>query len=256
MTTPEGDARASVRAAASTRRSGSLGRDAVLALGLLGTGIAGVAAFLKAAAATDAGRFPVAPVAALAVLLLGALLAKWSFAPVRRRAGAPRPTAYAEPLAELPDVGGDALDHAAVDADGFEHTVAALCARDGCTSVEVVGGAGDLGADVLATTADGRRVVLQCKHYAEDNRVGSQDLQRFGGTCFAVHGADVAVIVTTSSFTAPAAEYADACGIVCVDGEGLAAWTELQAPPPWEAASDTSAPVPSDPFAPARGATS
>ncbi|MFF3726717.1 restriction endonuclease [Streptomyces erythrochromogenes] len=254
MTTPEEDAPASVRGAGPAPRPGSLGRDAVLALGLLGTGIAGVAAFFKAAAATDAGRLPVAPVAALTVLLLGALLARWSFAPVRRRAGAaPRPTAYAEPPAELPDVGGDALDHAAVDADGFEHTVAALCARDGCTSVEVVGGAGDLGADVLATTADGRRVVLQCKHYAEDNRVGSQDLQRFGGTCFAVHGADVAVIVTTSSFTAPAAEYADACGIVRVDGEGLAAWTELGAPPPWEPAADTSAP---DPSVPARGATS
>ncbi|MEV6682089.1 restriction endonuclease [Streptomyces erythrochromogenes] len=252
MTTPEEDAPASVRGAASARRSGSLGRDAVLALGLLGTGIAGVVAFVKAAAATDGGRLPVAPVAALSVLLLGALLAKWSFAPVRGRARVPRPPAYAEPPAELPDVGGDALDHAAVDADGFEHTVAALCARDGCTSVEVVGGAGDLGADVLATTADGRRVVLQCKHYAEDNRVGSQDLQRFGGTCFAVHEADVAVIVTTSSFTAPAAEYADACGIVRVDGEGLAAWTELGAPPPWEPAADA---LTSDPSAPARGAT-
>ncbi|MFE2246457.1 restriction endonuclease, partial [Streptomyces lavendulae] len=134
---------------------------------------------------------------------------------------------------------------AAVDADGIEHTVAALCARDGCTSVEVVGGAGDLGADVLATTADGRRVVLQCKHYAEDNRVGSQDLQRFGGTCFAVHEADVAVIVTTSSFTAPAAEYADTCGIVRIDGEALAAWTEQRARAPWEPGADAPAPAPS-----------
>ncbi|MGW2670677.1 restriction endonuclease [Streptomyces sp. NPDC001272] len=225
MTTPEENA--PVRGARPMRRPG-VGRDAVLALGLLGTAVAGVAAFVKAASA-DGVRPPVAPVAAVVVLLLGVFLAKWSLAPVRRRAAG-----YAETPADLPDVGGDALDHAAVDADGFEHTVAALCARDGCTAVEVVGGAGDLGADVLATTADGRRVVLQCKHYAEDHRVGSQDLQRFGGTCFAVHGADVAVLVTTSSFTAPAAEYADTCGILRVDGEALAAWTEQQAPPPWE----------------------
>ncbi|KOU84341.1 restriction endonuclease [Streptomyces virginiae] len=256
MTTPEEDAPASVRGIGPVGRTGpgrpGLGRDAVLALGLLGTAVAGVAAFLKAAPA-DGIRLPVTPVAALAVLLLGALLAKWSFAPVRRRPGAPRPTGFAEAPVDLPEVGGDALDHAAVDADGFEHAVAALCARDGCTSVEVVGGAGDLGADVLATTADGRRVVLQCKHYAEDNRVGSQDLQRFGGTCFVVHEADVAVIVTTSSFTAPAAEYADTCGIVRVDGEALAAWTEQQAPPPWESGAAAPAPAPSTPV---RGATS
>lgn len=162
---------------------------------------------------------------------------------MRRRSPAPPdPGAYSatgvRPATELPDVGAEALDHAAVDADGFEHTIAALCVRDGCTPVEVVGGAGDLGADVIATTPDGLRVVVQCKHYAEDNRVGSQDLQRFGGTCFAVHDADVAIVVTTSQFTAPALEYAAACGIVCVDGEALAAWTEPGVrPPPW--ASDT-----------------
>ncbi|MFE6834006.1 restriction endonuclease [Streptomyces sp. NPDC057705] len=74
-----------------------------------------------------------------------------------------------------------------------------------------------------------------CKRYGEGNRVGSQDLQRFGGTCFAVHEADAAIVVTTSSFTAPATEYAAACDIVCVDGDDLAAWTESLTPPPWDA---------------------
>ncbi|MEU8842189.1 restriction endonuclease [Streptomyces roseus] len=234
MATPEEEVPGSVRG------MGSAGRDAVLAIGLLAIGIGGLAAFLKAAHAAGSG-LPVAPIAALGVSLLGVALAKWSIAPRRRRVRvrAPRPgteptVPYQAPPAALPEVGGGALDHAAVDADGFEHTVAALCARDGCTSVEVVGGAGDLGADVLATTAEGLRVVLQCKHYAVDNRVGSQDLQRFGGTCFAVHEADIAVLVTTSTFTAPAAEYAATCGIVCVDGDALAAWTEQEAPAPWE----------------------
>ncbi|WP_079273073.1 restriction endonuclease [Streptomyces sp. TN58] len=264
MTTSDEGAPASVRGSGAAgrpglRRSGSggLGRDAGLALGLVGAAVAGVAAFVKAVPADGSG-LPVVPIAVLAVLLLGAFVAKRGFAPVRRRAGAgPQPVGHAQAPLELPDIGGDALDHAAVDADGFEHAVAALCARDGCTSVEVVGGAGDLGADVLATTADGRRVVLQCKHYAEDNRVGSQDLQRFGGTCYAVHEADVAVLVTTSSFTAPAAEYADTCGIVRVDGEALAAWTEQQAPPPWESPAGAPAsgpPAPAAPPAPTRGA--
>ncbi|CAM5670964.1 hypothetical protein SAVIM338S_07028 [Streptomyces avidinii] len=248
--------------AASQRGARSAGRDVVLAVGLLGIAVGGVAAFLKAAPAPGPG-LPVTPIAIVVVLLLGGVLAKRIMRPgrparpVRRGSGVRRaalaPAAYEAPPAELPVVGGGALDHAAVDADGFEHAVAALCARDGCTSVEVVGGAGDLGADVLATTADRLRVVIQCKHYSEDNRVGSQDLQRFGGTCFVVHEADVAVLVTTSSFTAPATEYADTCGIVCVDGEALAAWTDLEAPPPWETAARE--PVPS-PSAPAAGASS
>jgi restriction system protein len=124
-------------------------------------------------------------------------------------------------------------DHDALSPDEFEQAIADLCIRDGCAEVEVVGGAGDLGADVLALTPDGRRVVIQCKRYGEDNKVGSEELQRFGGTCFTVHGADVAVLVTSSDFTAPAADYARQCGIVCVDREGLRAWSEGAGPAPW-----------------------
>ncbi|MFE1442340.1 restriction endonuclease [Streptomyces sp. NPDC058739] len=130
-----------------------------------------------------------------------------------------------------------AVDHDALDADEFEQAVAALCERDGCAEVEVVGGAGDLGADVLAVTPDGQRLVIQCKRYDVENRVGSQDLQRFGGTCYAVHEADLAVLVTTSDFTAPAAEYAEQCGILCLDGEALKAWSDGTGPAPWTAVS-------------------
>ncbi|KJK38164.1 restriction endonuclease [Streptomyces variegatus] len=129
-----------------------------------------------------------------------------------------------------------AVDYDALTPEEFEEAVAALCERDGCSGVEVVGGAGDLGADVMAATPDGRRIVIQCKHYNESHRVGSQDMQRFGGTCFTVHGADVAVLVSTSDFTAPALEYAEQCGIVCVDRATLETWTDGTGPLPWEAA--------------------
>ncbi|WP_037836901.1 restriction endonuclease [Streptomyces sp. NRRL F-5650] len=118
--------------------------------------------------------------------------------------------------------------------DEFEEAIADLCRRDGCVDVEVVGGAGDLGADVLAVAPDGRRVVIQCKRYSEDHKVGSQDLQRFGGTCFTVHEADVAVLVASTGFTAPAADYAEQCGIVCVDAQWLRDWREGGGPVPWE----------------------
>ncbi|MFG2385562.1 restriction endonuclease [Streptomyces avermitilis] len=127
----------------------------------------------------------------------------------------------------------EALDYDALDADEFEQAVAALCERDGCSDVEVVGGAGDLGADVVATAPDGRRVIIQCKRYCDTNKVGSQDLQRFGGTCFTVHRAEVAVVITTSDFTTPATEYADQCGILCFDRQALQAWSDGTGPQPW-----------------------
>ncbi|MGW2954992.1 restriction endonuclease [Streptomyces eurythermus] len=157
-------------------------------------------------------------------------LEEWE-APV---AGAPSVDAPHIADAAGPSAGYDrAYDYDDLDADEFERAVAALCERDGCTGVEVVGGAGDLGADVLAVAPDGRRVVIQCKRYGDGHRVGSQDLQRFGGTCYTVHEADVAVLVTTSDFTAPAAEYAEQCGIVCVGRPALRAWHDGTGPAPW-----------------------
>lgn len=63
------------------------------------------------------------------------------------------------------------------------------CAWGGCTPVRVFGGAGNLRADVVATNADGLLGVIPGKHCADGNGVGSQDLQRFCGICFAVHEA-------------------------------------------------------------------
>ena len=159
-------------------------------------------------------------------------------------------SAYEETGAAPPHTGpaGDAAVLHALDADAFERAVAELCERDGCIDVHVVGGAGDLGADVLARTPDGLRVVIQCKRYAEDNKVGSQDVQRFGGTCYVVHEADIAVLVTTSTFTEPAAAYAWTVGIRCCDGPSLAGWYGGTEPPPWmweeDGADDAGLPAP------------
>ncbi|MEU6340890.1 restriction endonuclease [Streptomyces sp. NPDC046977] len=123
-------------------------------------------------------------------------------------------------------------------AQEFEEAIARLCARGGCKDAAVVGGPGDLGADVTATTPDGRRLVVQCKRYGASSKVGSQDLQRFGGTCFSVHRADIAVVVTTSVFTGPAIRYASMQNIVLIDKHHLAAWAERTGNPPWQRLSD------------------
>ncbi|MFJ8695675.1 restriction endonuclease [Streptomyces roseolilacinus] len=224
-------------------------RDVVLAVGLVGAAVGGLALLARTVWGASSGAFGPA-VLVLAVVVLAAVARRVAGRGARSPAppdgdvpvpAAPAPggTPAAAPAgaeAAVPVLDGDAVDHEQVDPQGFEHTVAALCVRDGCTRTEVSGGPGDLGADVVATTPDGRRLVVQCKQYAADHPVGSRDLQCFGGTCFAVHEAEVAVVVTTSGFTAPAAEYAAALGIVCVDGEALAAWTDGRRPPPWEPA--------------------
>lgn len=115
----------------------------------------------------------------------------------------------------------------------FEHALAYLCERDGCRGVKVVGGAGDLGADVVATLPNGTRLVVQAKRYAPGNLVTSPHLQRFGGTCYAVHQADVAVVVTTSRFTQQAQSYAGRMRIRLFSAQELGAWASGTGPPPW-----------------------
>ncbi|WP_413754682.1 restriction endonuclease [Streptomyces sp. R-74717] len=90
----------------------------------------------------------------------------------------------------------------------FEEYIAQLCRRDGCTDVKRVGGAGDLGADVIGRLPDGRKVVIQCKRYAKHRTVGSRDIQTFNGTARAEHGAEVPVFVASCVFTDPARKFA------------------------------------------------
>ncbi|MFK8908318.1 restriction endonuclease [Streptomyces sp. YS-3] len=245
------------RAATVSRRAFSL-RQTVLVFGLLALFLWGVALTAKTLAQAAGGGPPGAGVAmtvcASAALLglrrsrrrrLTDRLVDAADAISQELAETPQPAAPPTHPADLApyerEVGPPpteavvftAEEYGAMDADTFEEAIAALCERDGCTDVQVVGGAGDLGADVVATAPDGRSVVIQCKRYGPVNKVGSQELQRFGGTCFAVHEAQVAAVVTTGEFTQPAVEYAEQCGIRCVDHLGLAAWTDGTGPAPW-----------------------
>ena len=106
----------------------------------------------------------------------------------------------------------------------FERYVADLCRRDGCTQVQVSGKAGDLGADVIGLMPDGRRLVIQCKHYAPHRTVGSGEMQKFLGTAKAEHGADVAVYVATCGFTAAAEKLAVKHEILAMHRDLLGAW--------------------------------
>ncbi|MER6633523.1 restriction endonuclease [Streptomyces sp. NPDC000987] len=173
-------------------------------------------------------------VPALGVPLLLAALAAGVVYVVRRARKAEQLRVEAARLAQIREVESREIAryHAMGPAE-FEHAIAYLCQRDGCTNVEVSGGAGDLGADVIATAPDGRRIVIQCKRYGPTHKVGSPDAQRFGGTCFSVHGAHIAVLVTTSTFTRQAVGYAAAQGIRLYDAQALAGWASQTGPAPW-----------------------
>lgn len=126
----------------------------------------------------------------------------------------------------------------------FEHALADLCRRDGCTSVRVVGGKGDLAADVLATLPSTwwrralrlgqQRILIQAKHYQLGNPVRSPALQAVNGTYRDVHGAHLAAVVTTSSFTREAREFGNQVGMRLFDEHALAAWASQTGPAPWQ----------------------
>lgn len=106
----------------------------------------------------------------------------------------------------------------------FEMFLADLCVRDGCSRVQVVGGANDHGADVLYVDPHGRAGLIQAKRYAPGNSVGNEHVQIVNGTYRDYHGAVHAAIVTTSHFTQAAQQFAKRVGIRLVDDHRLDRW--------------------------------
>ncbi|MEU2509840.1 restriction endonuclease [Streptomyces sp. NPDC007863] len=88
---------------------------------------------------------------------------------------------------------------------GFEHACAEL-----------------LGADVIATDADGLTIVVQCKQL--NRPVNSPAMQQFNGTARPEHGADHAVIIGLNGFTQPALDFASRHRLITVGREDLKRW--------------------------------
>ena len=109
----------------------------------------------------------------------------------------------------------------------FEHHVAELLRRDGCTNVVVQGGHGDRGVDIIALTSDGRRLVAQCKRFAPYLSITSPDVQRFVGSAKVLYSAEVALFVATCPFTPDALAIADEAGITAVHRGLLEEWSGL-----------------------------
>ncbi|MEU5659986.1 restriction endonuclease [Streptomyces sp. NPDC047737] len=122
----------------------------------------------------------------------------------------------------------DALHHRA-----FEYAIRDLMRRDGCTDARQIGGAGDNGADVLATDPLGRTWVIQAKHRKDGDRgsaVGTPDLQRVNGTARQLYGADVVLVVTNGRFSTRCAPLAEQLHMHLADRRTLAAWASGERP--------------------------
>lgn len=105
----------------------------------------------------------------------------------------------------------------------FEELTADLLGRDGLTILRRSGGSGDQGADVIAVTPDGRRVVVQCK-LRQRGSIRPNVLYEVNGTARQVHGADIPVVVTNGTFAAKSTTFAADHDIHLIDDHGLRRW--------------------------------
>jgi restriction system protein len=158
-----------------------------------------LAALAVAGGLVSSGRAEV-----IAVALVALVAAKLLWRKFRRR------TFAAHALADL----------IALSPAQFEDVVADLLRRHGYRDVKRIGGAGDLGADLIARDPRGRSVVVQCKRYAPSHRVGSPLVQPLYSTK-ALYHAERALFVSTSSFSRPAVEVARRLDIDLIDGPAL-----------------------------------
>lgn len=110
----------------------------------------------------------------------------------------------------------------ALSPSGFERAIATLLNDMGYRNAKAIGGAGDLGADVTCVDGEGRKVVVQCKRYSENNKVTSKEAQLFIGMIVTEHHADIGIYATTSTFTKPAYDLLTRHGIKVWDGNKLA----------------------------------
>ena len=79
---------------------------------------------------------------------------------------------------------------------------------------------GDGGWDVEVRTSDGRFLLVECKQFSPSKAVGRPVLQKLHSAMI-TESANGGIIVTTSSFSGPAEDFAKKTGIQLIDGEAL-----------------------------------
>jgi len=104
----------------------------------------------------------------------------------------------------------------------FEHWCAARIEEQGW-NVRVSKASGDQGIDIEAMK-DGKLVAIQCKRYAQP--IGNKSVQE-AYTGATHYRADRAVVIGTGGYTGAAIELAANTGVILIDAENIASFTEL-----------------------------
>lgn len=108
----------------------------------------------------------------------------------------------------------------------FEQLLTRLLVEAGWEEVKHIGGAGDMGVDILAISGD---VVLavQAKRYRQKGSIGSGQVRDFVGGAHKWHNANAfAFVTTTDRLTPDALSFAEAAGVMVIDRAATTAWIE------------------------------
>jgi restriction system protein len=132
----------------------------------------------------------------------------------------------------------------AMDSHEFEEALAYHCRREGCPEAHVTGQAGDLGADGLAATPDGRRLVIHAKRYTPSNMVTAQTCRNSAGHAMWCTAPRLQLSLRPRHQAGEAV--CRRMRIALFDNNALADWAARNGPPPWSAV-----PPPPGPTAPA-----
>ncbi|MFI7072558.1 restriction endonuclease [Micromonospora sediminicola] len=109
--------------------------------------------------------------------------------------------------------------------DSFEEWTARLLERDGCKVLRRRGGPNDQGADVIAITPCGFRVVLQCKFSTKvKHTVDPRFSHELNGTARQEHGADIVGLVTNRTASLAAQDFAAKHRIHFINRSVLERW--------------------------------
>ncbi|MGW2858184.1 restriction endonuclease [Streptomyces sp. NPDC001205] len=106
----------------------------------------------------------------------------------------------------------------------FELLVSGLMARDGLDVSQWHGGSRDGGIDVIATTPRGDKLVVQCKHTTKEAPARIAAVRELNGIAGPVHHADIAILITNSTFTKPAEKFAKQQKIILLSWWVLVRW--------------------------------
>ncbi|GAA3222119.1 restriction endonuclease [Actinocorallia longicatena] len=106
----------------------------------------------------------------------------------------------------------------------FEIAVMRLLRRDG-VDAQHTGRAGDFSGDVVGhDPVLGGIWMVQVKHYAHGNRVGSHDVQKVAGAAWPIYQARLKLVVTTSGYTRDALAFSEKADIHLIDRAALIRW--------------------------------